>query len=269
MSYGKVALVTGSSHGIGKATAIQLAKAGYDLAVTYRGRPKGAEEAAQLIRNLGRDCIVIGVDIADLDSMNAMYDRIIDHYGRLDLCVNNAGVVGLSSPFLETKPELFDTFISVSLRGSYFSAQRAANEMIKCGAEGVIVNVSSNHAVGNFPDCSAYAAAKAGLTKMSRNIAMELAPRGVRVVVVQPGYTDVGWGEGDSWDKGDPIYKAEKKIPLGRFASCQEIADAIVFLASDKAGYITGAVLDIDGGALLPCVPENMFDGDSLLRTVK
>lgn len=248
----KAALVTGSSHGIGYATALELAKSGYDVGITYRNRKSGADELYQKIIDLGVNCVQIQVDVSDLGQIEKMYDQFMEAFGRIDLLVNNAGV-GLTAPFLETTPELFETLTNTDWRANFFGAQRAAKEMIRQNIPGVIINISSNHAVGCWPDCTVYAGTKAALSKFSKNCAMELAPYGIRVLTIQPGYTDIDWGE------NNPIYKAKDRIPLKRFAEPVEIAHAVVFLASEKAAYITGEIVNIDGGALLANVPENMF----------
>ncbi len=172
--------------------------------------------------------------------------------------MNNAGI-GLVAPFLSTTPELFETLTNTDWRGGFFSAQRAAQEMVKASIKGVIVNIASNHAEGCWPDCTVYAGTKAALSKFTKNCAMELAEYGIRVVCVNPGYTDIGW------PKDDPIYEAVARMPLGRFGTTEEVANLVAFLVSDKAGYITGTTITCDGGALLPCVPENKFTGGGLI----
>lgn len=248
----KAALVTGSSHGIGYATALELAKNGYDVGITYHRRKDGAEELYERITALGAKCVILQSDVSNLDSIKKMYDGFMDAFARIDLLVNNAGI-GLTAPFLETTPDLFERLTNTDWRGNFFGAQRAAKEMIALGIRGVIINISSNHAESCWPDCSVYAATKAALSKFSKNCAMELAPYGIRVLTIQPGYTDIDWGE------NNPIYLAKDRIPLKRFAETTEIAHSVVFLASEKAAYITGTTLTVDGGALLACVPENMF----------
>ena len=246
------ALVTGSSHGIGYATALELARQGYDVGITYRRRREGAQELLDEIKKLGSKCVMIESDISDLAKIEAMFDEFMSAFGKIDLLVNNAGI-GLTAPFLETTPEIFEELTNTDWRGSFFSAQRAAKEMVSHKTKGVIINISSNHADSCWPDASVYAATKAALTKFAKNCALELAPFGIRVLTIQPGYTDVDWGE------GNPIYLAKDRIPLKRFADAAEIAHAVAFLASEKAAYITGTTLTIDGGALLACVPENIF----------
>lgn len=254
----KAALVTGSSHGIGRSIALGFAKAGYDVGITYHTRKEGAMELYDQVLALGVSAKVIQVDISSLPDIQRMFDEFMAAFGRIDVLVNNAGI-GLVAPFLSTTPELFEALTNTDWRGGFFSAQRAAQEMVKASIKGVIVNIASNHAEGCWPDCTVYAGTKAALSKFTKNCAMELAEYGIRVVCVNPGYTDIGW------PKDDPIYEAIERMPLGRFGTTEEVANLVVFLASDQAGYITGTTVTCDGGALLPCVPENKFTGGGLI----
>lgn len=254
----KAALVTGSSHGIGKSIALALAQAGYDVGITYHTRKEGAMELYDTVVALGVSAKVIQVDVSSLPDIQRMFDEFMEAFGRIDVLVNNAGI-GLVAPFLSTTPELFETLTNTDWRGGFFSAQRAAQEMVKASIKGVIVNIASNHAEGCWPDCTVYAGTKAALSKFTKNCAMELAEYGIRVVCVNPGYTDIGW------PKDDPIYEAVARMPLGRFGTTEEVANLVAFLVSDKAGYITGTTVTCDGGALLPCVPENKFIGGGLI----
>ncbi len=253
----KKALVTGSSRGIGLATAYELAKRGYDVGITYHSNKQNAVELQKRVTELGADSCLIELDVRELDSIQHMYDVFLEKFGRIDLLVNNAGIIGsrAAGAFLDSTPELFQRLIETNLRSHFFGAQRAAKEMIARNTKGVIINVSSNHVDGCWPDCTAYACCKAALSKMTKNIAMELAPYGIRAVAVQPGYTDIDWGRDNT-----AIYDAAKRIPLGRFALPEEVAYAIAFLASDEAAYITGTALTLDGGALLPNAQDNLFD---------
>lgn len=254
----KAALVTGSSHGIGRAIALELARNGYNIGITYKSRKEGALELYEEVINCGVSAIVIGVDVSELDQIDRMFDEFMQRFGRIDVLVNNAGV-GLVAPFLSTSPELFEKLTNTDWRAGFFCAQRAAREMISSDIHGVIINIASNHSEGCWPDCSVYAGTKAALVKFTKNCAMELAEYGIRVVCVNPGYTDIGWA------KDDPIQEAVARMPLGRFGTTQEIADLVAFLVSDKASYITGTTITSDGGALLPCVPENKFTGGGLI----
>ena len=254
----KIALVTGSGRGIGKGIAIELAKAGYDLGIHYSSSAEGAQDTAQKCRALGARAEVYQADIRHVAEIRAMFDAFFAAFGHIDLLVNNAGITRFQ-PFLEATEEMFDTVVNTDLRGTYFCAQAAARNMVENGVKGVIINISSNHAQGCWPAASFYAAAKAGVDKLGRNIAMELAPHGIRVVTVAPGYTHIP--ENDRPGAGRPAWidAISRRIPIGRIAEPEEIGRAVVFLASDGAGCITGTTLSIDGGALLPVVAENRF----------
>ncbi|MBO4297172.1 MAG: SDR family oxidoreductase [Clostridia bacterium] len=255
----KIALVTGAGRGIGKGIAIRLAGAGYDVGVHYGASADGARDTARQCRALGARAEVFQADIRHVDEIHAMFGAFFQTFDHLDLMVNNAGVTRFQ-PFLEATEEMFDTVIGTDLRGTYFCAQAAARSMVEKGVKGVIINISSNHAQGCWPTASFYAAAKAGVDKLGRNIAMELAPYGIRVVTIAPGYTHIpendrpGAGGRPAW-----IDAISRRIPIGRIAEPEEIGDAVVFLASDGAGCITGTTLSVDGGALLPVVTENRF----------
>ena len=141
-----------------------------------------------------------------------------------------------------------------------FDTQAAARNMVEKGVRGVIINISSNHALGCWPNATVYAAAKAGLDKLGKNMAMELAPHGIRVVTIAPGYTQLPERKRPDTPEANARFKAlTDRIPGGRFAEPWEIGDAVVFLASESAGYITGTTLNIDGGSLLPVLAENTF----------
>ena len=256
----KIALVTGAGRGIGKGIALELAKAGYDLGIHYSKSADGARDTAEKCRALGARVELFQGDIRHVDEIHAMFeafDRAFDH---IDLMVNNAGITRFQ-PFLEATEEMFDTVIGTDLRGTYFCAQAAARRMVEKQVKGVIINISSNHALGCWPIASFYAAAKAGVDKMGKNIAMELAPYGIRVVTIAPGYTHIPENDRPMTpEREERMNGFYRRIPAGRFAEPEEIGKAVAFLASDGAGYITGATLNIDGGALLPVLAENRFE---------
>ena len=164
--------------------------------------------------------------------------------------INNAGISKFY-PFLEVTEEEWKEITFTDWKGAYFGTQFAARNMIANHKEGVIINISSNHVDGCWPDANIYGPTKAALTKFGKSAAMELAPYHIRVITVAPGYTDV------DWPKDHPVQLAKQHIPLKRFAEPSEIAEIIVFLASDKCRYMTGNCVTIDGGALLPILPEN------------
>jgi len=249
----RTALITGASSGIGRAAALELAEVGYDLGINYCRHREGAEEVARAIRKKQRRALVLQADVGKKAEIDRMFDRFFAEFGHIDLMVNNAGV-SMFKPFLQTSEELWDTVTNVDWKGTYFCAQRAARDMAESGRGGVIINMSSNQKDGCWPTASVYGPTKMAVAKFTRHAAFELARYGVRVVALAPGYTDVGWPE------GDPVHEAKDKIPMKRFATPEEIARVIRRLASDEFGYMTGSCLDIDGGALLPIVTENDLD---------
>ena len=181
----KIAFVTGSSRGIGKGIAIQLAKAGYDLGIHYSTTPDGAMDTKAQIEAMGRRACVYRADIRQLDQIQAMFQAFFQDFDHIDLMVNNAGVTRMK-PFLEIGPDMFEEVINTDLRGSFFCAQAAARNMVDKQVQGVIINIASNHAIGCWPGSTVYAAAKAGLEKMGKNMAMELSKYGIRGARLYP-----------------------------------------------------------------------------------
>jgi NAD(P)-dependent dehydrogenase (short-subunit alcohol dehydrogenase family) len=181
-----------------------------------------------------------------------MFETIFKEFGGVDLLVNNAGI-SYEAPFLEATEEFFNLMTNTDWKGVFFCSQIVAKKMIELNKKGCIINIASNQIYGCWPGASVYAPSKASVVQFTKNAAMELSHYGIRMVAIAPGYTDVGWPEGDI------RYEAMSRLPLKRFASTEEIAEAVLFLASDKAGYITGTCLAIDGGATLPVVAKNDF----------
>ncbi len=253
----KIAFVTGAGRGIGQGIAIELAKAGYDLFVTYSTSKDGVMDTKKQVEDLGARIEITHCDIRNYDEIQAAFADFERKYDHIDLMVNNSGITRFQ-PFLEATPEMFDTVISTDLRGTYFCAQAAARIMVKHETKGVIINISSNHAFGCWPIASFYAAAKAGVNKMGENMALELADYGIRVVTICPGYTEppTKWFK-DTPEGNERRQALYKRLPLHRFADVYAIGKAVVFLASENASYITGTSLSIDGGSLLPVVAEN------------
>ena len=251
----KAILVTGGAKGIGHSISLCLAEAGYDIAINYHNRPEAAAKTLEEVRARGVDGCIIKADISDLDDLARMYDEAYEYFGELYGVVNNAGV-GVEKYFLETTEEEFDFMVNVDFKGTYFCTQYAAKRMIERETKGIIINVTSNQAVGNWPRSTVYGPTKAAVSKFTENAAMELALHGIRVNNIAPGYTDAGW------EPGDHRFKAADKLPLRRFATMDEIGRCVAFMVSDAASYMTGATLTLDGGALLPVVACNDFVKD-------
>ncbi|MDR1532251.1 MAG: SDR family oxidoreductase [Clostridiales bacterium] len=258
-----VAFVTGSSRGIGAAVALEFAKAGYDLALHHRNSETAALSVKEQAAALGARAVILQGDISVLEDIDRLFGEFSRSYDRLDVMVNNAGVTKFS-PFLDVRPELFEELINTDFRGTFFCAQQAARIMTDKGIRGVIINITSNHQKGCWPIANVYAASKAAVNKLTENIALELAPYGIRAVSIAPGYTKTrefpkkpppGFPP-EQWEK---FLTLHQRLPLGRVCEPWEIGRASVFLAGEGAGYITGACLYMDGGALLPVAAENTF----------
>ena len=240
----KTAFVTGGGTGIGKGIAVSLAKSGYDVAISYRGSEEGANDTLERIRHFGRKAAAIRADVSKKSDIDSMFSEFANHFERLDLFVNNAGIT-LKSSFIETSEEIFDAVCSVDFKGAFFCMQNAANFMIDKNIKGSIVLISSNNAKAHFADVSVYGSVKAAAQKMAEHAAIELAKYGIRVNTVAPGWTDTGASRLD--DKESTYYK----IPLKKWASVDEVADAVKYLASHSARSVTGVTLTVDNGALL------------------
>ena len=246
---GKVALVTGASSGIGRATATALAKAGADVALNYFSLEPEAEAAARDIEALGRKALLFPVDVSDQSAVERMVADTVANLGRVDVFVSSA-VFSERQPFTTADMAGFRKTIDVSLWGAYYGLRATCAEMIRRGEGGSAVIVSSPHAQIAFPNCMAYNMAKAALDQMMRTAATELLPHKIRVNAVYPGWTDTP-GE-RKFLPDDQIQKAAAGLPWGRLATSDEIARAVLFLADPASDYITGTILHIDGGLFLP-----------------
>lgn len=248
----KTALITGAAKGIGRQIALELAKAGYNIVVNYRSDRLAADEVCRQAEAWGAKALPIYADISVVEDIRKMYREAIGAFDHLDVVVNNAGISS-EVYFLEATEEMFDRMTAIDWKGLYFSSQIAALHMVEKGIRGVIVNVSSNQVDGCWPRATIYGPTKAAVSKFTKNAAMELSQKGIRMVAVAPGYTDVGW------EPGDIRLEAAARLPFKRFATTTEIARGVVYLASEDADYITGTTLTIDGGATLPVVAANDF----------
>lgn len=240
----KTVLVTGGGTGIGQGIAIEFAKAGYDVAVSYCGSKEGAEKTVSEIEKCGRTGLAIKADVGKIEQIDGMFRQLTKTFSHLDVFVNNAGITE-KSDFLHTTPEMFDKICSIDYRGAFFCVQRAARLMVNLKTKGSIILISSNNAVAHFADVSVYASAKAAAEKMARHAAIELARYGIRINTIEPGWTDTGASRLDS--KEETYYK----VPLKKWATLEEIGKTAVFLASNAASSITGASVLADNGAHL------------------
>jgi NAD(P)-dependent dehydrogenase (short-subunit alcohol dehydrogenase family) len=249
------AIVTGAGSGIGRAAALQLAAAGCDVGITYRANADGAEALVGEIRAVGRSATAVALDLARPDTAAGTINTLAAELGGVDVLVNNAGV-NRRATVLEETIEGFDRALAVNLVGPWACAQAAARHMIAGGQGGRIVNVTSVLAFVPLEGGGAYGAAKAGLEALTKVLALELAPHGIKVNAVAPGHTAtrMNYGPGDlaAASIERPV------IPAARAASPDEIAAAIAFLASPAASYATGASLLVDGGLLLASGPQSL-----------
>ena len=246
---GKVALVTGASGGIGRATALALAREGADVALNDLRCGDAAEELAAQIRALGRRALLFPVDVSDQVAVEAMVAWLAHEFGRLDIFVSTA-VYSDREPFHTAKMEGFRRTIDVTMWGAFYGLRASAQLMIRQGQGGNVVMVSSAQAHIAHPSCMAYNMAKAAVDQMARTAALELAPHRIRVNILYPGWTDTP-GERKFFTE-EVMRKASKALPCGRMARPEEIARGVLFLVDPESEYITGTTLAIDGGSLLP-----------------
>ncbi len=247
------AIVTGSDSGIGKATAVALAEAGYDVGVTWHTDDAGAKGTAEEVAALGRRAEVRRLDLTDLPAAADVVDELAEALGGLDVLVNNAGT-GITEPFLEVKLDSWRHVLDVDLTGPMLLAQRAARRMVAAGRGGRIINVTSVHEHVPLEGSSAYCAAKGGLGLLTKVMALELAEHGIMVNAVAPGEISTPMtGQHDV----DPTTQERPGIPLGRPGAASEIAAAVAFLASADASYVTGTSFVVDGGLLLMAAVAN------------
>ncbi len=241
---GKVAVVTGASRGIGRAIALELAREGADVLVNYRTRFREAEEVAQRVRGMGRRSLAVRADVSDPDQVEEMASLAFEEFGTVDILVNNAGMIRKAS-LDELDPEDWDRVVSVNLNGVFYAMRSFGSRMIHRGG-GSIINIAS--VAGHVPleGGGAYSASKAGVIMLTRQAAVEWGPKGVRVNAICPGpiLTDMLRSE---YSEEELRYR-ERLTPVGRLGRPEDVARLAVFLASDDAGYVNGAVFDLDGG---------------------
>ena len=245
----KIALITGSSRGIGRGCAIEMAKCGADIVINYRTHPDEGEEVAEAVRQLGRSAITVGADIANREAVESMMEKAIDQFGKIDIMVNNAAM-SIRKPFLEIPVADVARTIDVCMWGVFHCSQVAAQRMVERSEGGKILIISSVHAFIPFAQSVAYNTAKAGINHMGYTMATELTQHRINVNIIEPGWTDTP-GE-QKFATEEELQEGGKQLPWGRLGTIEDIGKAAAFLCSDTADYITGACLRVDGGFWLP-----------------
>lgn len=243
MTYRKVALITGSSKGIGRSIALRLAQEGINIVINYNSDLDGAEEAERLCKDLGVETLIVQGDVSKESDVDRIFKEIKARFGRLDILVNNAGITrdGLT---MVMKSKDFKDVIDVNLVSAFYTMKSGSRIMVK-NRSGVIINISSIVGLRGNPGQINYSASKAGIIGMTKSLAKELAGRNVRVNAVAPGFIDT-----DMTRKLPEKVRKEllNTIPLGKLGTCEDIANVVNFLVSDEARYITGQVISVDGG---------------------
>lgn len=245
---GKVAIVTGSSSGIGRAIALALGTAGASVCINYREDARDTEQMKRRIEGAGGQAIVVSADVGKLADVQRLVDETVRAFGRLDVMVNNAGIEP-PSPVLETDEATYDKIMDVNLKAAFFGTQFAARRMVKQGGGGVVINISSVHEDWPQPGHTVYCLSKGGMRMLTRNTGVELAKHGIRVVGVGPGAIATRINEEV---REDPELEEElnRTIPLGRIGKPEEVAQLVRWLASGEASYLTATTVFVDGGIM-------------------
>ena len=245
---GKVALITGGSRGIGKATALGFANSGADVAVASRKLPD-LEQVAAEIEGLGRKALPVSAHVGRLEEIKGLVDKVYQEFGKIDILVNNAGTSPALSPILDLEERLWESFMNLNLKGVIFLSQAVAKVMKEHGG-GTIINVSSVAAFRHEPHNAMYAITKAAVVTATKIMAQEWAEYNIRVNAIAPGHVHTRLG--DSIFGAVPEYEEEflKRVPMGRIGDPDEIVGAMIYLASDASSYVTGETIVVDGGAL-------------------
>ncbi|WP_035349095.1 glucose 1-dehydrogenase [Edaphobacter aggregans] len=246
---GKVAIVTGSSSGIGQSIAIRYAQEGANVVVDYRKRPEGADDTKKQVESAGAKAVVVQADVSKHADTQKLVDQAWQQLGRCDILVNNAGVEK-GADFWDVTEQDYDTVLNVNLKGAFFLAQAFVRRLRDAKLPGRIINISSVHEDMAFPHFSTYCASKGGMRMLTRDLAVELGPIGITINNIAPGAIATPINKSLLEDK-EKLNALLKNIPLGRLGTCDDVSALAAFLASDEAAYITGSTHVVDGGLMV------------------
>ncbi len=245
---GKTVVVTGGNSGIGAAIAKAAGAEGANVVIDYVAHPQATAELDQEITAEGGEAVGVGADVSKVEELRRLIDAAVQAFGRVDIMVNNAGIETRTSVLDSTEAD-FDKVLAVNLKSAFFGTQLAARQFIAQGGGGVVVNISSVHEDWPMPGNAPYCVSKGGMRMLTRTAGVELGVHGIRVVGVGPGAVDTPINESTTADP-EQLARLEATIPLGRMAQPEQIAAAVVFLASDRGGYATATTLFVDGGIM-------------------
>lgn len=239
----KTVVITGASRGIGKAIALAMAREGANIAINYYLSDEMAQQTVSEIKQIGTNVISCKCDVADQNQVKNFFSKVISSFQKIDILINNAGIVH-DKPLMFMNEEEWEHVININLKGAFLCLKAAVKEMVK-NKYGRIVNISSDAGLTGDLMRASYAASKAGIIGLTKSAARELSPFGITVNAVAPGFVETAITQKIEKSRREKIIKT---IPMQRFATPQEIAEAVLFLASDDAQYITGEILIVDGG---------------------
>jgi glucose 1-dehydrogenase len=245
---GKVAIVTGGNSGIGMAIVLELAKQGTSIVIDYVVHPEATEALEKQIATLGDQAIGVQADVSKVADLQKLINAAIQKFGRVDIMVNNAGIETRTS-VLDTTEEQYEKVLAINLKSAFFGTQLAAQQMIKQGGGGRIINITSVHEDWPMPGNTAYCLSKGGMRMLTRTAGVELAPHKILVVGVGPGAVATPINLSTMKDPA-LMKKLDDAIPLGRMAKPEEIASVVAFVAGDGASYLTATTIFADGGMM-------------------
>jgi glucose 1-dehydrogenase len=244
----KVAIVTGGNSGIGQAIVLELARQGARTVIDYVAHPDATAELERKICKLGAQSIGVDADVSQVADLQKLVDAAVAKFGRLDIMVNNAGIETRTS-VLDTTEDQYDSVMQINLKSAFFGTQLAAQQMIKQGGGGRIINITSVHEDWPMPGNTAYCLSKGGMRMLTRTAGVELGPHDILVVGVGPGAVETPIND-STMDDPSKLKRLDSAIPLGRMARPEEIANVVAFLAGDAASYLTATTIFADGGLM-------------------